>query len=238
MEAAADGPQMGARKVLIIGGSSGIGKATARLAASAGAEVVIASRHEESLREARTEIGGNVSSCTVDVRDPRSLDACFEANAPFDHLVVTATDVRPATFLEVDVDDARQIFEVKFWGQFTAAQLAAPCIRSGGSITLFSGVAASRPVVGMSVIAAADGAIEALVRSLAVELSPIRVNGIAPGFVDTHDMDASRKSELSNRLPARRMGEAADVARAVVSLMENTFVTGIVLTIDGGHHLV
>lgn len=231
-------PGIGGKKVLIIGGSSGIGKATARLAAAAGAEVIIASRREESLREAQSEIGGNVTFCTVDVRDPRSLDACFEEYTPFDHLVVTATDVRPATFLEVELEDARQVFEVKFWGQFLAAQLAAPSIRSGGSITLFSGVAGSKPVTGMSVIASADGAVEALVRSLALELSPIRVNCVAPGFVDTHEMGEERKTELASGLPARRIGDPHDAARGVLYLMENGFATGTVLTIDGGHRLV
>lgn len=229
---------MAGKKVLIIGGSSGIGKATAHLLAAQGAEVVIASRSNENLRGAAEEIGGNITSCVVDVRDVRSVDACFEANAPFDHLVVTAVDVRSTPFLEADLEEARQIFEVKFWGQFAAAQLAAPCIRKGGSILFFSGVAGQKPVVGLSIMAAADGAIEALVRSLAVELTPIRVNAISPGFVDTHDMEEGRRSEIAASLPVRRVGDPLDVARAALSLMENPFITGSVLVIDGGHRLV
>src|SRR5690606_22316726 len=117
----------------------------------AGAEVVIASRSDEHLREAEAEIGGNVTTSVVDVRDVRTLDACFEAHSPFDHLVVTATEVHPVRFLEATPEDARHAFEVKFWGQFSATQLAAPCIRADGSITLFSGVAGRKPVPGLAV---------------------------------------------------------------------------------------
>lgn len=207
------------------------------MARSRGMEVVIASRSEERLRDASEAMDGTVVHFVLDVRDARSIDACFEQNSPFDHLVVTAVEVRPAPFLTLDLDDAHHVFDVKFWGQLVAAQLGAPCIREGGSITLFSGVAAQRPVRGLSVLAAANGAVEALVRSLAVELSPIRVNAIAPGFIDTHEMPTERRRELAESLPVGRVGQPSDVARAVLSVMENAYLTGIVLTVDGGHRL-
>jgi NAD(P)-dependent dehydrogenase (short-subunit alcohol dehydrogenase family) len=107
-----------------------------------------------------------------------------------------------------------------------------------GSITLFSGIAGHKPVPGLSVIASADGAVEALVRTLAVELRPIRVNAICPGFIDTHDMADSRREEVSAGLPVGRVGRPEDVASAVLAMMENPFLTGSFLAIDGGHRLV
>ena len=129
-------------KVVIIGGSSGIGLATARRALACGARLAIASRDEARLARAAESLGEGVVCHTLDVRDARTMDACFEAEGPIDHVVVTAVEVHPRPFLEMDIDEARRTFDVKFWGQFSAAQLAAPAMREGGSITLFSGVAA------------------------------------------------------------------------------------------------
>ncbi len=226
------------KKVVVIGGSAGIGKATAQAAAAAGAHVVIAGRSEEQLQKARTEIGGRIEQCVLDVRDVRGMDYCLEEVAPFDHLVITAADVHTAPFLKTDLEEAHQMFEVKFWGQLAAVQLAAPCIREGGSITLFSGAASRKPMQGYAMIAAMNGAIEGLMRTLAVELSPIRVNAVSPGLIDTHNFDPERRQAVAQRLPVKQIGEPSHVAAGVLFLMQNPYVTGTVLCIDGGSPLV
>lgn len=226
------------KKVVIIGGSAGIGKATARAAVAQGAEVVIGSRDEAHLQEAQDEIGGGVKYCVMDVRDVRGMDYCFDQIGPFDHLVVTAVEVTATPFIQMELDAARHVFEVKFWGQFAAAQLAAPSLREGGSITLFSGVAAHKPVRGFAAIAAANGAVEALVRSLALEISPLRVNAVSPGFIDTHGIDPERRTKIAEALPARCVGEADHAAQAVLFLMQNPYTTGTVLYVDGGNRIV
>lgn len=226
------------KKIVIVGGSAGIGRATARSAVEAGATVVIASRDEAHLAEAAEAIGGDVHTCAFDVRDTRAMDYCLEQVAPFDHLVVTAADVQPAPFLEAELDEAKALFDTKFWGAFSAVQAAVPFLRAEGSVVLFSGVAAHRPVRGLATAAAANGAVEAFVRSLAVELAPIRINAVAPGFVDTHGMDPQRRERLEAELPAGRVGEARDLAHAVLFLLTNPYTTGTVLHVDGGHGVV
>ena len=225
------------QKLFIIGGSSGIGKATALAAIESGAHVIIAGRTEQKLSAAQTEIGGKLDLVVLDVRDSRELDASFEKSGGFDHLIVTAAEDFDAHFIECDIDDARKVFETKFWGQFAAVQRSLPFINERGSITLLSGTAGRRITKGKSVIAAANGAVEGLVRSLAVELSPIRVNGIAPGDILPEDAGDEERKELSGILPVHRAGSAADIAHAVLFLVENQYVTGTVLCVDGGHVL-
>ncbi|MEX0746919.1 MAG: SDR family NAD(P)-dependent oxidoreductase, partial [Rhodothermales bacterium] len=132
------------QKLFIIGGSSGIGKATALEAIGQGAHVIIAGRREDRLASAQTEIGGRVDYVVLDVREPREMDYCFEQAGGFDHLVVTAAEDYKADFVEIEIDDARTAFETKFWGQFLAVQRSIPFLRKGGSITLFSGSAGHR----------------------------------------------------------------------------------------------
>ena len=225
------------KKIVILGGSSGIGKATAEAAVAAGAEVTIASRSADKLARARQALDDAVDTCVLDVRDVRGMDYCLEQQSPFDHLVITAAEVTASPFLETEIEAARHLFEVKFWGQFGAVQQAVPFLRPGGSVTLFSGMVAHKPVRGMAVIGAINGAIEALTRVLALELSPLRVNAVCPGFVDTHRMDPEKRRKLAAALPGRHVGEAGDVAQAVLFLMQNPYATGTVLRLDGGSYL-
>lgn len=225
------------KKILIIGGSSGIGKATAVAAAEAGARVTIAGRDPGRLDQAQEEIGAGVETCMLDVRDLREMDFSFEKMGGLDHLVITAAEEYEAPFLECELEDAKKAFETKFWGQFTAAQRSVPFLAERGSITLFSGVPGRCVFKGQAVVAAANSAVETLARSLAVELSPIRVNAVAPGDLTTEDDDEERARVLAESLPVRRAGEQRDVAHAVLYLMENQYVTGTVLRVDGGRTL-
>lgn len=175
----------------------------------------------------------------------QAVQAFFAETGELDHLVVTAATGVAGSFLELETPSFRQIFDSKFWGQYFAARYGAQRIREGGSITFFSGVAATKPVDGLSAYAAVNGAVEALCRSLAVELAPLRVNAVSPGIVDTPAYAGMSPAErkrmfdaLAARLPARRIGRPEDAAAAVISLMKNGYVTGSVVHVDGGQRLV
>lgn len=232
-------------KVVVIGGSSGMGLAVAKMAADEGARVMIAGRSEEKLRQAADEIRQPVEARSLDVTQEQAVQAFFAETGELDHLVVTAATGVAGSFLELETPSFRQIFDSKFWGQYFAARYGAQRIREGGSITFFSGVAATKPVDGLSAYAAVNGAVEALCRSLAVELAPLRVNAVSPGIVDTPAYAGMSPTErkrmfdaLAARLPARRIGRPEDAAAAVISLMKNGYVTGSVVHVDGGHRLV
>lgn len=221
------------KKLLIIGGASGIGKATALEAAEAGAYVIVAGRSQEHLTSAQEELEGKIETCVLDVRDSRELDYCFEQINGFDHLVVTAAESYRGDFIECDIDEAKKAFETKFWGQFLAAQRCVPFIDKRGSITLFSGVSGRRVVRGECVLGAANCAVECLVRSLVTELSPVRINAVAPGESRIDD-EEDRNVALGEALPVRRVAEYRELAQAVLFLIQNQYTTGTVLRVDGG----
>lgn len=232
------------KKVVVIGGSSGIGLAVVRSAAQAGALVLLASRSEPKLRQAKAAIGGRTGIYPLDLREEAQVRHFFDQVGAFDHLVVTAAEGAVGRFLEQEEGTVQGLFAVKFWGQYRAAKLAAPRLRTDGSITLFSGLAARKPPVGFSAYAAVNGAINALCRALAVELAPLRVNAVAPGIIDTPayaDMPEAQRHDffaaVGDRLPVRRIGQPEDVAEAVLLLMRNAFITGTLIEVDGGGRL-
>lgn len=229
------------KKIVVIGGSSGMGFATARMAAAEGASVVIASRSEEKLRKAKAQIKGDVEVLTVNVVDEESVKALFEKVGSFDHLTTPGNEAAMGPFLELDTKTARTAFDSKFWGQYHAAKYGAQKIRAGGSITFFAGIWSQRPVPGSSVITSINSAIEGLGRALALELAPVRVNTVSPGIVDTpiySMMPPERKEamfrEMAASLPARRIGRPEDIAQTVLYLMSDGFATGSTLYVDGG----
>ena len=232
------------KKIVIIGGSSGIGLATAKAASAKGANVVIASRSQEKLENASAEIGSNCIVFPLDFSLEESVKTFFDQCGQFDHLVTTAMIGAGGPFLEFETETARKVFDSKFWGQYYAAKYGAPQINPGGSITFFSGVASQKPNPGRGAIAAINGAIEGLCRTLAVELSPIRVNVISPGLIATplydkmpDDDRASFFNSMADKLPVKRVGAAEDVAQTVLYLMNNGF-TGSVFEVNGGAKLV
>jgi NAD(P)-dependent dehydrogenase (short-subunit alcohol dehydrogenase family) len=239
------------KKVVIIGGSYGMGRATAALAVESGAEVAIAARGEDRLRAAAAELearcGRPVPWRALRVEDRVAVASFLAAFAPFDHLVLPGSTVRPILYDDLTEDEARAAVESKFWGPFWAAFDARPHLRPGGSVVFYSGVAAKRPVIGYVMGACINGALNAATRSLAIELAraKIRVNCIAPGLTDTplqdilhkHDKQ-QRYAEFSARLPVGRIGAAEELALGALYLMTNGFVTGQVLGIDGGHEVM
>ena len=233
------------KRAIIIGGSSGIGLAIAKALVNAGAQVVLASRSSDKLDKAQKAIGMNTEVYRLDITKEETVQQFFEAAGPFDHLVCTAVSGANAPFLEMDTADARTVFKTKFWGQYYAARYGAPMIRPGGSITLFSGIASQKPVEGLTAIAAANGAVEALCRSLSVELGPIRVNTVLPAVISTPQYDRmpdeKRKKYLEHygaKLPVKRSGNPDDVAATVLYLILNAHTTGTLAEVNGGYRLV
>ena len=228
------------KMVVILGGSSGMGLATAKAAKAHGARVVIAGRSRERLQAARAVLGDEVRTVALDIGDEMGTRALFSELGPVDHVFITAGAVLFDPKLAPDAASVRPALDTRFWGAFNAAKFAAANMSAGGSITFTSGTAAMRPIRGASVAGASCGAVEAFARSLAVDLAPIRVNTIQPGLIDTPFLDTlgERRSaiiaEYSQRLPVGRVGRAEDVADAVLFLMTNGFVTGVTLTVDGG----
>ena len=231
------------KRVVVVGGSSGMGEATAKLLAAEGASVIIASRSREKLRRAAESIGHSVETHELDMADETQVQSFFEGTGPIDHLVITASDAVMGKFLDVSVTQARRFFDSKFWGQYMAARAAAPKMRSGGSITFFAGAASRRATPGLSCGSAINAAMEALSNTLAVELAPIRVNTISPGLILTPIWDAlmdpqtkqAALSESAKKLPLKRIGASEEIAHAVLFLLENTYMTGSVLFVDGGY---
>ncbi|MBO9600818.1 MAG: SDR family oxidoreductase [Cohnella sp.] len=233
------------RKIIIIGGSSGIGLETARQAIELGAEAIVASRSEHKLKQARERLGAKATTYALDMTEERQVKAFFDQVGRFDHLVVSAAETSGGSFLGTDSVLARQLFDNKFWGQYYAAKYGAPNMNENGSITLFSGVVAYKPMVGSAALGAVNAAVSNLGRTLALELAPIRVNVVSPGIIDTparsHMTEEARKpfyEAIASKLPVQRVGTAEDVAQSVLYLIQNRFATGTVLHADGGHRLV
>lgn len=223
--------------VIVIGGLSGIGRAVAEQAAAAGAHVIAAGR-----RPAPPDFPAAVVTARIDVGDVTSVATFFEAIGPFDHLVVTAGPVISAAGLQdLKIDEAIAAFNVKFFGQLRVAQHAARVIRPGGSITLTSGLLSRKAVPGGLVKAAMNAATDIMGKTLAKELAPVRVNVVSPGMVYTGmwgEMSGADRAAMAARagagLPVGRVGQPADLAQAYLLLMQNGFMSGSVVDVDGG----
>jgi NAD(P)-dependent dehydrogenase (short-subunit alcohol dehydrogenase family) len=230
------------KRVLVIGGSSGIGLAAAKAAAQAGAHVTIAARSQDRLVKAAADISHGVVTRTIDTSDDKSVEDFFR-NSVWDHIVASAGAGGRGKLPEMAVADAQAIMNTKFWGYFRIARAAK--ISPSGSLTFIGGKLAARPTPGTALIASVNSAIEGLTRGLALDLAPTRVNTISPGVIDTPLWDqmapAARQAMYQNAgetLPARRIGQPEDVAQALVFLMTNPFATGMVMNLEGGALLV
>jgi len=231
--------------VVILGGSSGIGLATAKAARAEGAQVIITGRSAQRLQTARAELGDAVRTVALDVADEAGTRSFFQGLDHLDHVFITAGTLIKDSRLTPESATLQPAMDTRFWGALYAAKYAAPKMSGSGSITFMSGTAATRPLGGMSVASASCGAVEAFARALAVDLAPVRVNTIQPGFVDTPLLDdflGAQRAEIlaaaARRLPVKRIGQPEDIADAVLFLMKNGYVTGITLTVDGGGLLI
>lgn len=233
-------------RIVVMGGSSGIGAAAARSFVQRGSEVVITGRDSKKLEQAVAEIGGKVGTASVDGADPAAVRAFFGKLGAFDHLVLTLSGGEGmGPFRELDLTKLRSAFEAKFWAQLTVAQAALPTLKASGSITFVTAASARATLPGTSGLAAINGALEIMVPILAKELAPLRVNAVSPGVIDTpwwNKMPAEQRqaffAQMAATLPSRRVGTAEDVADAIAFVVGNGFVTGSVVECDGGARLI
>lgn len=227
------------QRVLVVGGSSGIGHAAAKAFAQAGAMVTIASRNEDKLKEAASSIGHDTLWSALDTTDDASVGQFFSHAGEFDHIVISAAKTPGGPVRQLKLDDAYAAMNSKFWGAYRVARAAS--IASGGSLTLVSGFLSVRPSASSVLQGAINAALEALARGLALELSPVRVNTVSPGLIETplwsgmaDDKREQMFASAASRLPANRIGQASDVANAVLFLAGTAYATGSTVLVDGG----
>jgi len=237
-------PELLGQTVVVIGGSSGIGLETARRARAEGAEVVLTGRDPDRLRRAANEVGAR-STAAFDAADFASLGKFFDKLPAIDHLMVSGSGPYYAPLAEIDFERARRDVESHLWVQLEVARRVGGKVRPGGTLLFIGGTGGRSTAVGYSLISSLTAALPALTRTLALELAPVRVNLIAPGFVDTPlsatllgDRIDERREELRATLPIGRVVGPADVAVLAVHLMTNTAVTGATYDIDGGQQLL
>ncbi|KVT19260.1 short-chain dehydrogenase [Burkholderia sp. MSMB1078WGS] len=226
------------KKVLVVGGSSGIGAAAATAFAQRGAVVTIASR-DPARAGADLARSGHVRTEALDITDTAAVDAFCARAGQFDHVVISAAKTATGPLRSLPLADAQAAMDSKFWGAYRVAR--AIDIASGGSLTFVSGYLSVRPSASSVLQSAINAALEALARGLALELAPVRVNTVSPGLIATPLWDKlaadARETMYANaaqRLPARRVGRPEDVANAIVYLATTGYATGSTVLIDGG----
>jgi NAD(P)-dependent dehydrogenase (short-subunit alcohol dehydrogenase family) len=230
--------------VLVIGGSSGIGLETARLAHAKGADIILTARNPDRLHRAGLEFGASIAA--FDATDFGRLGRFFDAlPTPIDHLLVTGPGPYYAPVAEFDLDAARRDVDAHLLLPLQVARNAASKVRPPGTLLFMGGVVGRRAAAGHAFIAALTAALPAMTKSLALEIAPVRVNLIAAGFVDTPlsasllgDQIGERREQLRTTLPIGRVVSPADIAALAVHLMTNTAITGATFDIDGGQQLV
>lgn len=232
-------------RVVIVGGTSGIGLATAEHQLRQGREVIVTGRGKEKLDAALARLREGASGASVDARDEEAVRAFFAGVGPVDHVVAAVTGGGAAgPFASLPVAELRTATEGKLVAQTLVAQAALPVLRAGGSLTFVTAGSAGSSRPGTAGLAAVNAAVEAMVPVLAVELAPIRVNAVSPGIIDTPwwdwmDPEARQQAfdTFAASAPAGRVGRPEDVAEAIGFLIANTFTTGAVMPIDGGSRL-
>ncbi|MEV6772555.1 SDR family oxidoreductase [Nocardia sp. NPDC051030] len=233
------------QRVVVMGGSSGIGEATAAAFAADGHEVIITGRTRDKLDAAVLRIGGKTTGYQLDAGSQADIDAFFAQSGTIDHLVISVSgSAGSGPFAELDLDHLAEGFTGKFWPQVRILKAALPHLDSHGSVTLVTAASARAAFAGTAGLAAINGALESMVPPLAVELAPLRINAVSPGVIDTPWWDrvpeAQRQSlfdGLAATTPVGRVGHPEDIAKAIHMLANNGFITGLVLDATGGANL-
>jgi NAD(P)-dependent dehydrogenase (short-subunit alcohol dehydrogenase family) len=234
------------KRVLVLGGTSGIGLAVAEAASTEGSNVVVVSSQQSRVDAALARLSEGSEGFAADLSDEGAVEAMFSRTGPFDHLVFTAGDaIWQSAIGDTDLDGAKDFFGLRFWGAVVAANYGSKLIRKGGSIVLTSSTLPRRPSAGWAIGASISSAVEGLARALAVELAPVRVNVVAPGIVRTplwnRLPEEQREAYFETRgaaLPVGKVGEPVELAEAYLFLMRGTFMTGQTVVMDGGMLLV
>lgn len=234
------------KKVVLLGGTSGFGLETAMAAADEGASVIVVSSSRQKVDSALTVLPEGSQGFIADLGDEKQVEQLFKKTGEFDHLVFTAGDeLKFSELSELDIDEAKESVNLRFWGAIMAVKHGAPKIRKGGSVTLTTGALGRRPRKGTLVVAGMASAIEGLTRALAIELAPIRVNAVCAGTVKTGLLKSMPESEreaffssVGNKLLTGRVGNTKELAEAYLYLMRGSFSTGQIVVVDGGSLLV
>jgi NAD(P)-dependent dehydrogenase (short-subunit alcohol dehydrogenase family) len=232
-------------RIVVIGGTSGIGLAVAERQLKEGREVVVTGRDAGRLQAALEKLGVGASGAAVDARDEEAMRALFAGLGQVDHVVLAATGATAAgPFRSIPAEALREAAEGKLVAQTIAAQAALEVLRPDGSLTFVTAGSAGAAIPGTAGLAAVNAAVEAMVPVLAVELAPARVNAVSPGIIDTPwwdwlDADARQQTfdTYAKSAPAGRVGHAEDIADAIAYLIGAGFTTGVVLSVDGGSRL-
>ncbi|MVU77943.1 SDR family oxidoreductase [Nocardia sp. ET3-3] len=229
------------QRIVILGGTSGIGYAVAAATAAQGAKVTVVSSRRANVDKALAELPAGTTGIVADLNDADRIRAMFGELGAIDHLVYTAGEpLLLSPVADLDLDSARKFFELRYFSVLAAVQAAAPHLRADGSITLTTGTAGPRPVPGSSVTSSVCGAVEALTRALAVELAPIRVNAVMPGVVRSplwnfpEDLREQFYADTAAATPLRRIAEVDDIAQAFVFFLTQPHATATILPLDGG----
>jgi NAD(P)-dependent dehydrogenase (short-subunit alcohol dehydrogenase family) len=229
------------KRVLVIGGGSGIGFGVARGAAREGAQVLIASRDAEKIAEAAKTIGA--TSAVIDVRDEDNVAEFFKDNGAFDHIAFTAGDwdgIVPGALADLDLGKAGERLTTRFWGAVAVAKHGATRLPPGGSYTITNGMLARRPRKGLPMVTAGACAVEGLALGLAVDLAPVRVNCVCPGLIETEMWDKfpegyrDRLMAMAQKQLVPRPGQPDEAGEAYLTCMRNSFMTGQIVMIEGG----
>jgi NAD(P)-dependent dehydrogenase (short-subunit alcohol dehydrogenase family) len=227
------------QRVLVIGGSSGIGLATAIAAANADASVTIASRSQAKREAALSDVGSNARAVGLDTGDEAAVERFFANEAAWDHVIISAAQTATGPIRQLSLDAAKAAMESKFWGAYRVARAAK--INDSGTLTFVSGFLAVRPSATSVLQGAINAALEGLARGLALELAPIRVNTVSPGLIETplwsgmpEEKRAAIFANAAKTLPARRIGQPVDIANAIMFLLTTPFATGSTVRVDGG----
>lgn len=228
------------KKAIVVGGSSGIGLATAQLLANSNAQVTVTGRDAGKLKQVQQTTGLQIQ--VLDSTDRSALDVFFKQTGPLDHLVISVSGSKGmGNFAELPLQELRAGFEGKFWPQLNTLQAALPYMNSDGSITLITAISSIAQKAGTSGLAAINGALELMVPILAQELKPLRINAVSPGVVDTpwwnfapEEAKQQAFQQLTGNIPAGRVARPGEVAHAVVFTLGNSYLTGTVIHCDGG----